>query len=318
MHLTLLGTGCPQADPRRFGPASLVRAGGAAFLIDCGSGVTQRLVAAGCPGREIDALLLTHLHSDHVIDLYQLIVSSWHQGRARPQRILGPRGTRAFAEATMALWRAEREQRIAHERRPSIRAFELEVIEFEEGPIWDADGIRITAFEVDHRPFAPAFGFLFEAGGRRLALSGDTTVCDNLVRFARGADVLVHECFVHRNMLPAAGVRSKETIRRVAAYHTLSSEVGAVAGRAGAGMLVLNHFVPAEFDRDALLDEVRRDYDGPVVIGQDLMGLDLERRTLRFEGLRLALPALRPPPAGPAGRPPRGARPPAPRNRPPG
>jgi ribonuclease Z len=287
MRVTLLGTGCPQAHPARFGPASLVRAQERAFLVDCGAGVTQRLVSTGCPGRDLDGLLLTHLHSDHVIDLYQLIISSWHQGRGRPQRIFGPRGTEAFAARLMDLWRSEREQRIAYERRPSLAAFDLEISEFEEGLILDEAGVRIFAFEVDHRPFTPAFGFVVDADGQRLAFSGDTTVCDNLVRWARGCDALVHECFVHGAMAAVSGVRSEATIGAVAAYHTSSCDVGKVAREAGAAMLVLNHFVPADFDREALLDEVRRDYDGPVVIGEDLTTLDLDRGTVAFAGLRL-------------------------------
>jgi ribonuclease Z len=286
MRVTLLGTGCPQAHPLRFGPASLVRAGERAFLLDCGSGVTQRLIEAGCPGRDLDALLLTHLHSDHVVDLYQLVVSSWHQGRDRAQRIFGPQGTRRFVEGLMELWRSERLQRIAYEQRPSAAAFELEIKEFEEGLVLDEGGIRIFAFEVDHRPFAPAFGFLIEAGGRRLAFSGDTRVCANLRHWARGCDVLVHECFVHGAMAAVPGARSETTIKNVAAYHTSSREVGRVAREAGAAMLVLNHFVPADF-RGALLDEVRQDYAGPVVIGEDLTTIDLERPAVAFAGLHL-------------------------------
>lgn len=118
MELTLLGTGCPQCDPDRLGPANLVRHAGKSYLVDCGSGVTQRLVAAGAAGRDLEAILLTHLHSDHLVDLYQLIVSSWHQGRDRPQRVLGPVGTKRFVEGTMALWKPELDLRIAHEKRP--------------------------------------------------------------------------------------------------------------------------------------------------------------------------------------------------------
>ena len=234
MHVTLLGTGCPQVHARRFGPASLVRHRERRFLIDCGSGVTQRLVGAGTTGAALDALLLTHLHSDHLVDLYQLIVSSWHQGRERPQRIYGPRGAKAFAAATMAAWQSERALRIEWERRPSTAALELEVAEFEEGLLCEADGLRISAFLVDHRPVEPAFGFLLETADCRVAFSGDTTVCDNLVRAAQGVDLLVHECFIHREMLARRGGRSDQGLANVAAYHTLSSEVGKVADAARA------------------------------------------------------------------------------------
>ena len=288
MLVTLLGTGCPQCHPARLGPASLVRAGNVSLLIDCGSGVTQRLVAAGSSGAALDAVLLTHLHSDHVVDLYQLIVSSWHQGRDRRQRIFGPKGTRAFADGLMEVWRAEREARIRYEARSSAAAFDLDVVEFEEGAILDEADVRISAFAVDHGPVKPAFGFLLETAECRVAFSGDTTVCDNLVLWAAGVDLLVHECFIHREMRPG-GMRSARTLENVAAYHTLSSEVGKVASRAGARMLALNHFVPVAFDRDALLAEVRADYAGPIVVGEDLLSIDAARRTVAFEGLRLGL-----------------------------
>ncbi len=288
MLVTLLGTGCPQVHTHRFGPASLVQIGEMSFLVDCGSGVTQRMAAAGVSGANLDALLLTHLHSDHLVDLYQLVISSWHQGRERPQRVFGPAGTRAFAEATMEVWRKEREQRIAWECRPSTAGLELEITEFEDGVIWDAEALRISAFAVDHRPVEPAFGFLFETAKARVAFSGDTTVCDGLVSAAKDVDLLVHECFIHRHMAPGR-MRSAQGLANVAAYHTLSSDVGKVAARAGAGMLLLHHFVPAEFDRDALLREVCADFKGPVVIGEDLLSVDVPRRAIAYGGLRLGL-----------------------------
>jgi ribonuclease Z len=289
MELTLLGTGCPQCDPDRLGPANLVRHAGKSYLVDCGSGVTQRLVAVGCAGRDLDAILLTHLHSDHLVDLYQLIVSSWHQGRDRPQRVLGPVGTKRFIDGTMALWKPELEQRIAHERRPSTLALRIEVTEIEAGEILHEGDLRVSAVAVNHLPVKHAFGFVFDAGKRRLAFSGDTAYCPALIDAARGADALVHECFIHREMPVKPGVRTAEGVAAVASYHTLSTEVGKVARAAGVKVLVLNHFVPTQFDRAALIADVRRDFDGPVIVGEDLMSLDLSTGVLRYAGAAVAL-----------------------------
>ena len=290
MELTLLGTGCPVVDTRRYGPAQVVRHGGHAVLVDCGSGVTQRLLAAGLSGRDLDALLFTHLHSDHVVDLFQLVISSWHQGRDRPQRVFGPPGTRAYVEGLMALWKPELEQRIAHERRPSTAALEVEVTEFGAGEILRLGRLEIAAVEVDHKPVRHAYGFVFEAADRRLVLSGDTRPCPALIAAAGGAHVLVHEVFVHRELPVVEGVRTKETVDNVAGYHTLSSQVGKVAAEAGVGCLVLTHFAPPACDRAALLAEVAADFAGPVVLGEDLMTVDIARGWLRApDGTRLSL-----------------------------
>jgi ribonuclease Z len=274
MDITLLGTGCPICDARRFGPANLVRAAGGAFLVDCGSGVTQRLMAAGSRGADLDAVLLTHLHSDHIVDFYQLVVSSWHQGRPRPQRVFGPPGTKRFVEGTMELWRPELELRIAHERRPSTEALKIDVTEIGPGEVLRHGDLVVAAVAVEHQPVTAAYGFVFDAGNRRIAISGDTRPCPALIAAARGADVLVHEVMIHREMIARPGLRSTETIDRVASYHTLSDQVGKIAAQAKARVLALTHFVPVRFDQAALLTEVRRDYAGPIVIGEDLMRID--------------------------------------------
>jgi ribonuclease Z len=289
MRVTLLGTGCPQVSTRRYGPASLLRWQDRQYLIDCGSGVTQRLLAAGTSGKQIDAVLLTHLHSDHIVDLFQLIISSWHQGRDRPQRIYGPPGTRQYMKGLMALWQPELAQRIAHEKRPSTAALDLEVTDIEPGTIIRDGTLSVIAVPVRHQPVQAAFGYVFADDRHKVAFSGDTAYCPELIQAAKEADAIVHECFIHREMLALPG-RSPETLANVASYHTLSTEVGKVAAQAHAGCLILNHFVPVAFDASALLADVRADYAGPVLVGEDLMQFDTASRQMTLGEATVALP----------------------------
>ncbi len=291
MKLTLLGTGCPICDPKRMGPSNLVRHDDKAFLVDCGSGATQRLVSAGSKGAALDAVFLTHLHSDHIVDLLQLILSSWHQGRDRPQFFYGPSGTKRFVDGLLELWRPEFEQRIAHEKRASIAALTVEVTEFTEGEIWRQGDVSVRAVKVEHSPIKNAVGFIFQAAGKKLAFSGDTAYCPALIEASKRADVLVHECYLHHEIKPAPG-RTAESMRNVAAYHTLADEVGKVAAQAEVKCLVLNHFVPTQFDRHEVLKRVRADYNGPIVVGEDLMGLDLDTGALTYQDAVIGLDAL--------------------------
>lgn len=284
--VTLLGTGCPVVSPRRYGAGQLVRCGGLTLLIDIGSGVTQRLVEAGSNGAQIDALLITHIHSDHLVDLYQFIISSWHQNRDRPQVIYGPPGIKKLLDAHMDAWKDERELRIAYEQRTSTAAFEIEVHEFNDSVVLiEREGAKVSAVRVEHDPIEYAFGFVFEADGRKLVLSGDTRPCDMLIEASRGAEVLVHEVYHHgRNPRPE-GTRSAETAKNVAAYHTLSTDVGVVARKADVGALILTHIVPPNADTGQLLDDVRQAFDGFVAVGEDLMHIDVARRRVAWGDL---------------------------------
>ena len=279
--ITLLGTGCPVVSTERFGAATLVECAGRRLLIDTGSGVSQRLVGAGLTGADIDAILFTHIHSDHLVDLYQVIISSWHQNRDRPQIIYGPPGIRQFVEETMAVWRKERELRIAFEKRTSTAALNIETIEFsDETPLIAEDGLTVTPVLVDHEPVKPAFGFVVEAHARKFILSGDTCKCDNLIAASKDADLLVHEVLIHRGR-KATGLSSAEGLANVESYHTASTEVGEVAAEAGVKALALTHIAPPDTDREALIGDVRETYDGPVFVGEDLMRFDLLNRTVR-------------------------------------
>ncbi len=277
MKVTLLGTGCPVAHPRRAGPAALVEGAEARVLVDCGSMVTQRLIAAGCPGASIDALLVTHLHSDHLIDFYQLVVSSWHQGRAAPWVVHCPETVIPMIGATMAAWREERALRVTFEKRPSATGLAVECRLLTPGRRIEIGDLEVEPVLVDHGPVRPAYGFVFRSAGKCAVISGDTTVSEALIEAGYGADLLVHEVFVHGEMRPVPGRRGDETVAAVASYHTLSNEVGGVARRMGARALALTHFVPPDFDRKALLAEAGEEFEGPIFIGEDLMSFDLAR-----------------------------------------
>ena len=285
MRITLLGTGCPAVHPRRWGAAQLIEGGGVRLLVDCGNGCTQRLVEAGHSPATPDALLVTHLHSDHLVDLWQLTVAGWHAGRKGPLRLFAPSPVLAHARALEAAWAAERAQRLAYEARPDTEAFALEYNLVEPGQTLRFGELRVTVIEVDHRPVAPALGFLFEDGRQRLAFSGDTRPCERLVEAARDCDLLVHEVFAHGVMQPCRGVRSAATIAAVEAYHTTSDAVGGLAAEARARALLLTHIVPPDVAPERLLADVRQGYAGPVIVGEDLMTVDLVTRTVQWRGM---------------------------------
>ena len=229
MQLILLGTGCPKVDYRRFGPANLISTLKTKILIDCGSGVTQRLEQKKISTANIDALLFTHLHSDHVVDLYQLIISSWHFYRNKPWKIYGPKGTKIFVQSIMQAWKKEREQRVLYERRSSTKAFNIKVQEFKEYGKINIKDLLIEYFQVDHLPVKYAYGFNFHHKKKKITISGDTKPCNNLMKYAQKADVLLHEVFIEGELKPFKRILSRKTLHNVRDYHTSSEDVGKIA-----------------------------------------------------------------------------------------
>ncbi|MCZ6645176.1 MAG: MBL fold metallo-hydrolase [SAR324 cluster bacterium] len=272
MRVTLLGTGCPIADEHRYGPSALVEAGEESWLVDCGSGVTQRLLAHGSSGARITGLLLTHLHSDHTVDFIQLLISGWHQGRQGPLRVYGPARTKAFFEGLLEAWQPEFRQRLAHELRPP-QGLEVEIEEIDGNWTLQTPELRIGNTEVRHQPIPQSFGFRFDNEDGSAVISGDTAYCPELIELALDTDLLVHEAYVHwaqqeRNRISGRDPQGSENVR---AYHTTTEEVGLVARNAGAKNLVLTHFVPTIFDRERVVADVRKNYSGGLFVGEDLM-----------------------------------------------
>ena len=271
MELTLLGTGCPSVDHKRFGPSNLVSIKNTKILVDCGSGITQRLHELGVSSADIDALLFTHLHSDHAVDLYQLIISSWHSYRIKPWEIYGPKGTKKFVKKIMDAWADERKLRISYEARASAKAFDIQVTEFKSIGNIKIKDLSIKYFEVDHKPVKYAYGFSFTNRNKKLTISGDTRPCENLMKYAQQSDVLLHEVFIEGEILQINKMRTKKTLHNVQSYHTTSTQVGKVAFIARAKKLVLTHFVPTRFNKNNLKKVVKKDFGKDPVIGEDLM-----------------------------------------------
>lgn len=270
IEVTLLGTGSPIPDPNRAGPATLVRAGDQVFLIDCGRGVLQRLAAAGSGADRLSALLLTHLHSDHIADLGDVIVTRWvstFTPGARPLPIIGPPGTADVVEATLRAFGHDIGYRIAHHA-DLTGPPRVEVHEYTDDVVWDRDDVRIRVAPTDHRPVTPTIAFRIEHGGASVVAAGDTVPCESLDGLAAGAGALVHTA-IRKDLIE---LLPQQRFRDICDYHSSVQEAAATATRAGVGILILTHYVPAivpgaEDDWRALAASV---FDRQIELGDDL------------------------------------------------
>ncbi len=275
MEVVLLGTGYPRPYPDRAGPSTAVVINGKYFIVDAGRAVVLRLSALQQPMPPIAAVFLTHLHSDHTSGLPDLFNTSWVMGRKQPLQLYGPRGTQEMVDGLLKFYAED-----IHIRRDLVEKLEPKGAEIDvhivgEGAVYKDDRVTITAFAVDHRPVEPAFGYRFESGGKIAVISGDTAPSDNLVKFARGADILVHEVYMPGYFARTRSVEmtrgdTAEVTRRLGRYHTDANQVGKIAAAAGVKKLVLTHVIPPE-DSDKIRELAARNFSGEIVVGKDLM-----------------------------------------------
>ena len=243
IEVTLLGTGSPIPDPNRVGPSTLVRAGGPVFLVDCGRGVLQRAAAVGVGAAGLSALLLTHLHSDHIADLGDVIITRWvttFDPDPAPLPIIGPPGTAEVVDATLKAFGHDIGYRIAHHADLNAPPA-VEVHEHTEGPVWDRDGVSIRVAATDHRPVAPTIGFRVEYEAASVVLAGDTVPCASLDELAAGAGALVHTV-IRKDIVATI---PQQRFVDICDYHSSVEEAAATAARAGVDTLVMTHYVPA-------------------------------------------------------------------------
>ncbi len=278
IEITLLGTGSPIPDPNRAGPSTLVRAGGQVFLVDCGRGVLQRAAAVGVGAAGLSALLLTHLHSDHIAELGDLLITRWITTFApdpAPLPIIGPPGTAETVKATLKAFGHDIGYRIAHHADlndpPAV-----DVHEYTEGLVWDRDGVSIRVAPTDHRPVAPTIGFRIDSDGASVVLAGDTVPCPGLDELARGADALVHTV-IRKDIVVNI---PQQRLQDICDYHSSVQEAAATAARAGVGTLVMTHYVPAlvpgqEEQWRAL---AASEFGGRIELGDDLLRVEVAAR----------------------------------------
>jgi len=267
IEVTLLGTGNPLPDPARAGAATLVRAGGQTLLFDAGRAVCMRMAAAGALPVMLDAVILTHLHSDHICDLGDVITTQWVMSPVpKTLRIIGPVGTQEVVDGCMAMLRQDVGYRRAHHEDLNWDP-QLDVTEI--GPEWVLDGdVRITAAATDHRPVEPTLAFRIDHDGHSAVIAGDTVPCDGLDELCRDADVYVQTVLRDDlvNLVPMQ--RFRDTVD----YHSTLEQAAQTSARCGVRTLVLTHQIPTPPPgaADEWLAIARKHFDGEVVFGEDL------------------------------------------------
>lgn len=272
-RVVMLGTGTPNADPTRSGPAVAVVAKGKVYLVDAGAGIVRRAAAAKLAGVKelempaLNRVFMTHLHSDHTVGLPDLMFSPWVLERSDPLVVHGPPGVANMVEHLMQAYAEDIELRL-HGGEPSNktghRAIAEEIVP---GVVHRGDGMTITAFPVPHGDWKHSYGYAFETDERRIVISGDTVASDEVVAQCRGCDVLVHEVY----SAEAFKKRPAEWQRYHARYHTSTRELADVARRAQPKLLVLYHQLYWGSTDEDLVREIREaGYDGAVVSAQDL------------------------------------------------
>lgn len=278
-RLILLGTGTPNPDPDRWGPAVAVVVGDEAYLVDAGVGVVRRAAAmwergvqALAPDR-LRRVFITHLHSDHTLGLPDLMLSPWVLERTGPLEVYGPTGIDDMTRHIERAWRDDVDMRLYGLEPQSSRGYRAVTHTIETpGPtgktrIYEDENVKVDAIPVAHGSWPEAYGFRFETPDRTIVISGDTRASETLAEACDGCDVLLHEVCSAETL----ATRSEEWQTYHRAFHTTTVDLARIARKAKPGLLVLYHQLYWGATDDDLVREIHEaGYDGRVVSGKDL------------------------------------------------
>ncbi|MFN5603992.1 MAG: MBL fold metallo-hydrolase [Actinomycetes bacterium] len=280
MKITLLGTGSPIPDPNRAGPCTLVQAGDRNVLVDCGRGALMRLMAAGVLPAMVDTLLITHLHSDHITDVNDLITTRWVMQLVHtPLNVYGPTGTKAMIDALMQM--LELDQQYRHDHHEDLRAngpLEVNVTELGPDERFTIGAASVTTHATDHRPVKPTIGFRLEHEGKVVALAGDTVPCAGVDTMCADADVYVQTVIREDLVNFVAGVvPTGARFKDILDYHSTVEQAAQTAARTGVKRLMLTHYVPPM--QPGQEDEWRAlaaaHFAGEIILGPDLTSTEI-------------------------------------------
>lgn len=271
IKVTLLGTGTPQPLMERFGPSTLVQAGSSVLLFDAGRGCLQRLRQLKIEYDSLDALFLTHLHSDHIVGLPDLWLTGWLiTKRKTPLPVFGPAGAKQMTDYLQKAYAYDIKIRIEDDK-ATIEGGKLLTTDIKEGVVYEKNGVKVTAFLVDHYPIIPAFGYRIEYAGHSVVLSGDTRYSENLIRFAKGTDLLVHEVAIGPDTLSKTDPKYN-----ILAHHTTPEQACKVFNAVKPKLAVYSHIVRLYgHTTDEIIKLTKLNYSDPFVLGEDLMSFSV-------------------------------------------
>ncbi|MBX9795386.1 MBL fold metallo-hydrolase [Sphingomonas sp.] len=282
LGVALCGAGSPMAGPDRAGPCTVVTAGKHVFVVDIGEGGVRGLTRLGYGPALVEAVLLTHIHSDHFDSLGDLALQRWATASATaPLPLYGPPGVVTVAAGFNQAYSIDRDYRIAHHGPKVVppSGYGLAARPVPPGVVFAADGLVVTAFLVDHGPVKPAYGYRFDYKGRSLAISGDTAPSASLERAVKGVDVLVHEALSPRLVaeqravaLAAGRANLAKILADIPSYHTSPQDAADIARRAGVKTLLLTHIIPPlpySILEGPFLGDARRRFPGQLIVGRD-------------------------------------------------
>ena len=270
--LVLLGTGSPFADPNKSGPSLAIIVNNTSYIVDCGPGVVRRAAQAkelGFPSLEaaqLKMLFITHLHSDHTIGLADIILTPAVLDRNAPISIYGPVGSKKMTDDLMSAYKEDIAIRINGLEKGDAIAYQVYTNEIKEGEIYKDSNLKVTAFKVQHGQWDHAFGFVFQTKDKKIVISGDCTYSENLIKYAKDCDILVHEVYSDAGLKK----RTQRWQDYHSTFHTSTYQLADIANQVKPKLLILNHQLTFGTSLQSLLDELKSKYAGPVVNGADL------------------------------------------------